>query len=100
MLKRIRRILLLLLILIAVVAGWQFSFDNSQPVQLLLFGWQLPHIPLGFWLLVALLLGCLLGSALGYLPNALKRRSLVKKDNKIQRLEEQLKKAHKELKAK
>ena len=91
MFKRIKRILLLSLALIAILAGFKFSVDNEQPLQLILFGWHLPSIPIGFWILSALLLGCLLGLALSYLPNLLARRSLKAKEKKIIRLEEQLK---------
>ena len=91
MFKRIKRILLLSLALIAILAGFKFSVDNEQPLQLILFGWHLPSIPIGFWILCTLLLGCLTGLALGYLPNAFNRRSLKIKDSKIRRLEEQLK---------
>ena len=99
MLKWIKRILLLLVVLVAVLSGLKFCFDNEQAVELLLFGWQLPSLPLGLWVLSVLFLGSLLGWVLSYLPNALNRRSLIIKDNKIEHLEEQLKKAHEDSKS-
>ena len=99
MLRWIKRILLLLIILAAVILGFKFSIDNGQPVQLLFFGWQLPDIPLGVWVLCALLLGYLLGLLLSFVPNAFNRRSLTMKDNKIQRLEAQLQKVREDSKA-
>jgi len=99
MLKWIKRILLSLVVSIATLLGFKFSFDNDQAVQLILLGRQLPSMPLGLWILGVLFLGCLLGLLLSYLPNALKRRSLAAKNNKIQRLEEQLQKAHQDAKS-
>ena len=91
MFKGIKRILLLSVALIAILAGFKFSIDNQQPLELILFGWHLPSIPVGFWILSTLLLGCLLGLILVYLPYLLARRSLKAKEKKIIRLEEQLK---------
>ena len=100
MLRWIKRILLLLVILAAVILGFKFSIDNGQPVQLLLFGFELPDIPLGVWVLCALLLGYLLGLLLSFVPNAFNRRSLTVKDNKIQRLQAQLEKVREDSRAK
>ncbi len=91
MFRKIKHILLLSVALIAILAGFKFSVDNEEPLQLILFGWYLPSIPIGFWILSALLLGCLLGLILSYLPNLMARRSLKAKEKKIIRLEQQLK---------
>ena len=100
MFKWIKRILLLLIILIATLSGFKLSFDNNQSVELILFGWPLLNtaLPLGLWVSGALLLGCLLGLLLSYLPNAFNKRSLTTKDNKIKRLEEKLEKLSKSAK--
>ena len=98
MLKWIKRTLLVLVILVATISGWKFSFDNGEPVQLLLLGSQLPTMPIGLWILSALLLGCVLGFILSYLPNALNQYSLQTKSRKIQRLEKKLQKVPKGLK--
>lgn len=64
----ITRLLKVLLGLGIITLGVWFTSENSEPTELVLFGFALPSQNLGLWVLSALLLGVLLGVAVGALP--------------------------------
>jgi len=91
----ITRLLKVLLGLAIVALGVWFTSENSEPIALVLLGFAMPPLKLGFWVLGALLLGVLLGVAVGALPalraaNKIKRqaRLLDKQKDEINRLRE------------
>lgn len=77
-------------ILAMLLVGLKIAMDNSQTVQLVLFGWQTPAFSLGFIACIALLFGALLGWFAGMGPYLAARR-------RARRLEKQLAHARQEL---
>lgn len=59
--KRIKNILLALAVMLSIFIGLWLGQDNPDTVNVVLLGFQLPPLPLGVWLLVALVVGIVLG---------------------------------------
>lgn len=59
--KRIKSILLGLAILICLFLGLWLTQDNPQLVNVKLLGFDIAPLPLGFWLLITLVAGILIG---------------------------------------
>jgi uncharacterized integral membrane protein len=71
--KQLKTIVLVLTILICAFLGLWIAQDNPQPVTLSLLGFPLGQLPLGLWLILALVCGLALGM-LASLPLILKVR--------------------------
>ena len=78
----ITRLLKVLLGLGIIAVGVWFTSENSEPIELVLLGFALPSLKLGLWVLGALLLGVLLGVAVGTLP-ALRASRKIKKQARL-----------------
>jgi putative membrane protein len=63
----LRKSLMLLLCVSAIVAGGLFALQNPQPVPLDLLIFKLPEQPIAIWVLSALGVGVVLGLASGLL---------------------------------
>lgn len=59
--KRIKSILLGLAVLVCIFLGLWLTQDNPQLVNVSVLGFQLAPLPLGFWLLITLVSGILIG---------------------------------------
>ncbi len=90
MIKWIKRLILLVIFIVAVVLGVTFTSENSQQVSLMLFGIGLPQLQLGLWIMLVLLLGSFLGLLLSFLPLLWGRQSAAAKDRKISQLEKEI----------
>ncbi len=90
MIKWIKRLVLLILFIVAVALGITFTSENSQQVSLMLFGTSLPELQLGLWVMLVLLLGSFLGLLLSFLPLLWGRQSAAAKDRKISQLEKEI----------
>ncbi len=86
----VRRLLLLLLLAISVVLGLWFASENSQQVAITLFGFTLPLVGLGFCLLVALVLGGVLGVAAAFAALLLQRKRHFLQVRKLRACEKEL----------
>ena len=67
--KALFSVLLLFLFIIALLA----SVDNSDPVALKFLNWQSPLWPVSLWILMAFVVGVLLGIALNFCSNMVLR---------------------------
>ena len=74
--KRLGRWLFALVLLVALLLGFLFNFENPSPVTVTLIGVVLPEFRLGLWLVIMLLLGVILGFAVSTLPAIAARRRL------------------------
>ena len=90
MIKRIKFLFLLAVVLIALFLGFSFSSENSQLIQPVLFSYLLPSLPVGFWLMIALLTGAIIGFILSKFSQIWKRSSHSAKDKKIKLLEKEI----------
>lgn len=62
--RSLRRALLAFFILALIVLVLLFFLENQQAVSLILFGWTSPSIPIALLILIALLVGLLVGPVL------------------------------------
>lgn len=69
----LRSLFLLLVMLVCIVVGLLFSFRNNSLINVDLLFFQSSGFSIGFWLLVFLMVGVVLGMAL-VLPNRLAQR--------------------------
>jgi uncharacterized membrane protein YciS (DUF1049 family) len=90
MIKWIKRIFIIILMAVALILGVTFTFENSQPIALVFFGFTLPPLKLGLWIMLVLLIGGFIGLLLSYLPLLWGRQSRASKDRKIRQLEKEL----------
>lgn len=80
----------LILLLVAFLLGAWFALENSQTVGVTLFGFALPSLSLGVWLLVFTALGVLLGFAFALLPMLALKRRLRARERQLARCEKEL----------
>ena len=90
MFKWLKRIVLIVLFLCAIILGIIFTSENNMPVSVLFLGYELPALQLGLWLLVSLLLGSFIGLLLTLLPNLSHQQQLASKERKINNLQKEL----------
>ena len=90
MIRWIKRLLVIAVLVFALMIGVTFTSENSQLFALILFGFQLPEQPVGLWILIALLLGGLMGIVLSIFPRLLIEQNLANKNRKIRQLEKEL----------
>ena len=57
----LKKLLMILLVLFFLGLGAWVVLDNPEPTQIVLLGFPVSSIPMGIWLLAALLAGCGLG---------------------------------------
>lgn len=90
MIKWFKYLFLGALLIGSVILGAVFTDQNVQPVSVLLFGFKLPELTFGLWLLCFLLVGCFLGLILSFLPILWGRQSRAAKERKIVKLEKEV----------
>lgn len=64
--RNLKRVLLGVFILILVLAILAFVLENQQPVSLLFLGWTGPQMPVSLVMVLALLIGMVVGPILGW----------------------------------
>ncbi len=88
--KWLKRVSLIILFVVAFVLGVTFTSENNQPATLFFFGYPLPELQLGLWVLLSLFLGGFIGLFLSFLPWLWGKKSISVKERKIQQLEKEL----------
>ena len=74
--RNLRRFLFFVVVLLIVAATVVFMLENQQPVALVFFGWAAPELSVAVPVILALLLGMLIGPFLAWItrlrrkPNA------------------------------
>jgi uncharacterized integral membrane protein len=61
-----RRVLLAVFVLLLVLAVLAFILENQQSVSLLFLGWAGPQLPVSLLIVLALLVGMVVGPLLGW----------------------------------
>ncbi|WP_038616293.1 lipopolysaccharide assembly protein LapA domain-containing protein [Pseudomonas alkylphenolica] len=74
--RNFKRLLCVLFILVVVLGVLFFVLENQQPVALVFLGWSLPQLPVSIFVLMALLVGLVVGPILGFI--VAKRRPRLK----------------------
>jgi len=68
--KRLALVVIALLVASAIVL---FVLENHQPVALLFLGWSGPQLPISIFVLLALLVGMMIGPLLAWFMGARRR---------------------------
>lgn len=71
--RNFKRVALVLLALLMVLAIVLFMLENNQPVALLFLGWSAPQLPVSVFVLLALLAGMAIGPLLTWFMGARRR---------------------------
>ncbi|HEY7864592.1 MAG TPA: LapA family protein [Psychromonas sp.] len=74
--RHLVRFLFALVLLSALLFGFLFNYENPTPVTVVLLGVNLPELRLGFWLLVALLTGAVIGFVISLFSALLQKRAI------------------------
>ena len=64
--RNLKRVLLAVFILLLVLAILVFVLENQQSVTLLFLGWTGPELPVSLTMVVALLIGMVIGPIVGW----------------------------------
>lgn len=64
--RNLKRVFIVLICLLSVLAILTFILENSKPVSLLFFGWEGPQLPVSVVAVLALLIGMVIGPVLGW----------------------------------
>jgi len=65
--RRAKRVALVLVVLVIVLVVLAFVLENQQAVSLSFFGWSTAQLPAAVFVVLALILGMLVGPLLGVL---------------------------------
>lgn len=65
--RNLKRVLLAVFVLLLVLAILAFVLENQQSVSLLFLGWAGPQLPISLVMVVALLIGMVIGPVLSWL---------------------------------
>ncbi|MBV4523840.1 LapA family protein [Pseudomonas sp. SWRI74] len=73
--RNLKRILLAVFILLLVLAILAFVLENQQSVSLLFLGWAGPQLPVSLVMVLALLIGMVIGPIISWLLGRVTRAS-------------------------
>ena len=70
----LKRILLVVVAMVVVILTAAFMLENRQPVALTFFGWSAPEMSVAVPVVVALLVGMLIGPVFAWIASLSKKR--------------------------
>ncbi|MFP3494795.1 LapA family protein [Pseudomonas sp. SIMBA_059] len=71
-----KRVVLLLVVLVAVLAVLGFVLENQQGVSLSFLGWATVQLPVAVFVVLALIVGMLIGPLLGVVVGGRRRKTV------------------------
>lgn len=72
--RNFKRVMLAVIILLIVLATVVFVLENQQSVSLVFLGWSAPELSVAVPVIVALLIGMMIGPALGWIVRLRKKK--------------------------
>ncbi|MGZ0718280.1 lipopolysaccharide assembly protein LapA domain-containing protein [Pseudomonas palleroniana] len=72
--RGLKRVVLLLVVLVAVLAVLGFVLENQQGVSLSFLGWATVQMPVAVFVVLALIVGMLIGPLLGVVVGGRRRK--------------------------
>lgn len=73
--RNLKRVVLAVFLMLVILIVLAFVLENQQSVSLLFLGWSGPELPVSVIIVLALLMGMLIGPLLGWLVTRLMRSS-------------------------
>ncbi|MBM9488054.1 LapA family protein [Pseudomonas sp. ICBG1301] len=74
--RGVKRVVLLLVVLVAVLAVLGFVLENQQGVSLSFLGWATVQMPVAVFVVLALIVGMLIGPLLGVVVGGRRRKAV------------------------
>ncbi|WP_110946714.1 lipopolysaccharide assembly protein LapA domain-containing protein [Pseudomonas bohemica] len=71
--RNLKRLIFFIIVLLIVVATVVFTIENQQPVALVFFGWSAPELSVAVPVILALLVGMLIGPVLAWIARLRKK---------------------------
>ncbi|HEY0289054.1 MAG TPA: LapA family protein [Pseudomonas sp.] len=71
--RNLKRLIFFVVVLLIVLATVVFMLENQQPVALVFFGWSAPQLSVAVPVIVALLVGMIIGPLLAWLARLRKK---------------------------
>ncbi|MCU1748473.1 LapA family protein [Pseudomonas sp. 6D_7.1_Bac1] len=71
--RSLRRVVFVVFVLLLILAILGFVLENQQAVSLLFFGWTGPQLPVSVVVVIALLVGMLIGPCIAWLYGRIAR---------------------------
>lgn len=71
--RNFKRVMVVVITLLIVLATVVFVLENQQPVSLVFLGWSAPELSVAVPVIVALLIGMLIGPFLGWVMSLRKK---------------------------
>ncbi len=62
--RNLKRLLLGLIVLVVIAVVVVFMLENQQPASLVFFGYSLPQLPVSIFVMLAFLVGLMIGPAI------------------------------------
>ncbi|PKM30332.1 MAG: DUF1049 domain-containing protein [Gammaproteobacteria bacterium HGW-Gammaproteobacteria-11] len=86
----LKRAVLIVLLLLVALATMDFMLENQQSVQLQFLEQQSPALPLSLYVVIAFILGSLLGVFIGWLITTRLRLKLMVQSNELNRYRKEI----------
>lgn len=74
---KVKKLLLVALVLLVLVAGVVFMLENQQPVNIVVLGYTGPQLPVAVLIIAAFLAGMVVGPVLAAVASLRRRRKVV-----------------------
>ena len=88
MFRLIKKILLFIWFVFMILIGLWLAFDNDEFINVNLFGWTMPSLSIGSYLVLFLLLGVILG---GVTSTLLNQKKLISKKRELSKVQKEIK---------
>jgi uncharacterized integral membrane protein len=75
--REVKRVVLVLTVLVAVVVVLAFVLENQQGVTLSFLGWSTAQMPVAVYVVVALIVGMIIGPVLGVFVHRRRQKAAV-----------------------
>lgn len=88
--RTFKKILLICLCIAAIIFGALFAFENTTKISPVLVGLSLPHLSVGYYLIITMVLGLIIGIVLSSWKTQVKLLTLKRELSKLKKAQGQL----------
>jgi uncharacterized integral membrane protein len=77
--RNVKRLIFFVVVLLIVLATVVFMLENQQPVSLVFFGWSAPQLSIAVPVILALLVGMMIGPTLAWIAGLRRKPKSVRR---------------------
>ena len=77
--RNVKRLIFFVVVLLIVLATVVFMLENQQPVSLVFFGWSAPQLSIAVPVILALLVGMMIGPILAWIAGLRRKPKSVRR---------------------